>query len=83
MDWRRDIYKNLLHVYRPARQLRSSARNLLSVPTIKLATYGQCSFSHAAPMLWNSLPDSLHHCVTLSSFKLNIKTYLFKQAYDI
>ena len=50
---------------------------------IKLATYGQRSFSHAAPMLWNSLPDSLRHCATLSSFKLNIKTYLFKQAYDI
>ena len=75
--------RDLLHVYRPARQLRSSARNLLSVPTIKLATYGQRSFSHAAPMLWNSLPDSLRHCATLSSFKLNIKTYLFKQAYDI
>lgn len=74
---------DLLQAYKPARQLRSSARKLLSVPTIKLATYGQRSFSHAAPVLWNSLPDSLRHCATLSSFKSNIKTYLFKQAYDI
>ena len=31
------------------------------------------------PHIWNSLPQDLRHCSTLSSFKAKLKTFLFSQ----
>ena len=31
------------------------------------------------PYIWNSLPQDLRHCSTLSSFKAKVKTFLFSQ----
>ena len=39
-----------------SRWLRSSDRELLTVPLAKLKSYGDRAFSTAAPMLWNNLP---------------------------
>ena len=39
------------------RQLRSSNRQLLTVPRYRLNTYGCRAFSVAGPTVWNSLPD--------------------------
>ncbi|KAF7655172.1 hypothetical protein LDENG_00060000, partial [Lucifuga dentata] len=66
----------LLHPYTPSHSLPSSSAVLLSIPTFRLSIMGAVAFSCSAPRLWNSLPD-------LSSFKSQIKTYLFKLAYTI
>ena len=45
--------------YTPARQLRSSSKNLLVTPNSNLKFYGDRSFQVAAPRLWNSLTDDI------------------------
>ena len=41
--------------------------------------YGFRTFSCFGPHIWNSLPQDLRHCSTLSSFKAQLKTFLFSQ----
>ena len=38
---------------------------------------------HAAPKIWNSMRVSLRTCCELSAFKSNIKTLLFKRAFQL
>ena len=64
------------------RTTRSTARDLLVVPRTRLKTFGDRSFSAAAPALWNSLPENLKQLPTLDAFKRNLKTHLFAIAYD-
>ena len=45
----------LLESYVPTRNLRSSSKNLLKVPHVKLIGYGHRCFSFVAPSLWNSI----------------------------
>ena len=73
----------LLEPYIPARNLRSSCRNLLKIPLVKLLSYAHRCFSFAAPTLWNSLPDFIRQSSSLSSFKTHIKTYLFKKCHNL
>ena len=73
----------LLEPYTPARNLRSSSKNLLKIPLVKLVSYGHRCFSFAAPTLWNSLPDYIKQSSSLSSFKTYMKTYLFKKCYSL
>ena len=40
-----------------ARSLRSSSKNLLTVPKSKLKTFGDRAFSVCGPKVWNDLPD--------------------------
>ena len=40
----------LLEPYTPARNLKSSSKNLLKIPLVKLVSYGHRCFSFAAPM---------------------------------
>jgi hypothetical protein len=68
--------------YKPARQLRSCNSHNLIVPKYKLKNYGRRAISVAAPLLWNSLPVYLKSISTLSAFKSNLKTFLFKEAFD-
>ena len=49
----------LLEPYVPTRNLRSSSKNLLKVPSVKLVSYGHRCFSFVAPSLWNSLPNNM------------------------
>ena len=67
----------LLEPYAPTRNLRSSSKNVLKVPPVKLVCYGHRCFSFAAPSLWNSLPDIIRQSSSLPSFKTHTKTYLF------
>ena len=76
-----EYIRDLLHNYQPVRSLRSADSSLLDVPTCHLSTCGERSFSVAAPKLWNSLPNRLRNCSTLNSFKAELKTYLFKDAF--
>ena len=68
-----------LQVYQPSRTLRSSNQRLLKIPTTKLKSYGNRSFSYQAPVIWNSLPESLRNSTSLCAFKANLRTYLFNK----
>ena len=41
------------------------------------------AYSVAAPAAWNSLPRSLRETSSLSSFRAELKTHLFKRAYNL
>ena len=63
----------LLKVYTPSRNLRSNNMSLLKEPTSK-RTWGDRSFSVAAPRLWNHLPPQLKSCHSITRFKSLLKT---------
>ena len=62
----------LLEPYVPARNL----------PPVKLKGYCHRCFSFVAPSLWNSLPNNIRGCGSLSDFKTCIKTYFFNKFYN-
>ena len=57
--------------------------NFLAVPRTRLKTYGDRAFSAAAPRLWNQLPPELRSVTSVDQFRSQLKTYLFKLAYDV
>ncbi len=67
---------DLLKIYTPSRQLRSSADiRILCIPSVNTKSYGERSFSYTAPTLWNTLPKDIRFSV--SSFGSAFKTHLF------
>ena len=63
-----------------SRTLRSSSdTRMLGIQQYKRKTHGFRTFSCFGPHIWNSLPQDLRHCSTLSSFKAKLKTFLFLQ----
>ena len=71
----------LLDLYKPSRSgLRSTSKNLL-VMKKSYRSWGDRAFTIAAPRLWNSLPDHIRACSSLSSFKTGLKTHLMCTAY--
>ena len=69
----------LLELYIPNRNLRSSRKKLLMVPKFNLETYGYRAFSRWVPTLWNALPDYIRQVEHLQTFKSKLKTHLFRQ----
>ena len=68
----------LLRLYSPSRQLRSSANaRMFRIPSFRTKSSGQRSFSYQAPVIWNQLPVSVRHSTSVSSFKSSLKTFLF------
>ena len=61
--------------------LRSSSFSPLLLPYFNKKLHGFRSFSHAAPHLWNHLPNNIRTAPTYMSFRKNLKTYLFNQAF--
>ena len=78
-----EYLSELLETYSPTRCLRSSNANLLKVPKTSMKTYGDRAFSVAAPKLWNSLPYNVRDQKTVTGFKTALKTYLFKQSFEL
>ena len=71
---------DLLQAYVPTRTLRSAGAHLLLEP--KTTTrWGARAFCKAAPSLWNTLPTTIKTAASLASFKIGLKTYLFKAAF--
>ena len=69
---------DLLHVYTPPRQLRSSSDDrLFCVPHVRTKSYGQRSFAYQGAYTWNQLPLSVRHSQSLAPFKTKLKTHLF------
>ena len=64
--------------------LRSSEEIILLQPPEKSVTrLMDRAFQFAAPRLWNRLPKDLRLLNSISTFKKQLKTYLFRMAYDI
>ena len=76
---------DLIHTKINSRYLLLSNEGvLLKHPSWKMKrSFGDRSFSVAAPTLWNALPVSLRSMKCISTFKSNLKTYLFKLAFNI
>ncbi len=68
--------QNSIQAYQPSCRLRSSHSLLLQVSRSR-HSWGDHSFSHAGPSLWNNLPLLLRQASSASSFKQLLKTYLF------
>ena len=64
--------------------LRSSKKVMLEVPRGKIFPTLSCrAFCYAAPRLWNNLPGEIYSLDSLSNFKCHVRTYLFKQAFNL
>ena len=75
-----EYISDLLQEYVPSRSLRSAGANLQLEP--KTTTrWGARAFSKAAPVLRNTLPSTIKPAASLASFKMGLKTYLFKAAF--
>ncbi len=73
----------LLHLYTPSRQLRSSTdTRVFRIPSFRTKSCGQRSFSYQAPVIWNQLPVSVRHSTSVSSFKSSLKTFLFLKTFS-
>ena len=74
---------DLLSQYQPTRSLHSNDTLLLTAPQSRLTSFGDRAFQHAVPRPWNGLPISLRSANNLNSFKKALKTFLFKDAYNV
>ena len=63
--------------------LRSSGQFHLSVPRVNCSIFRGRAFTHAAPVLWNSLPLTIRSSSSTSIFKKRLKTFLFKMALNL
>ena len=63
--------------------LRSDSETLLVIPKVTRKTSGDRAFFHAGPTVWNALPSSLRNCRNIDSFKVQLKTNLFKKAFNL
>ena len=73
---------DLLLVYTPKRNLRSSSDNrILCIPKLRTKTFGHRSFSFAASTIWNSLPSELRYTDSIQKFKSVQKTHIFRKFY--
>ncbi|KAF7641237.1 hypothetical protein LDENG_00287960 [Lucifuga dentata] len=66
---------DMLIPYEPARSLRSSGSNLLTIASSNLKTKGDRAFAVRAPKLWNDLLEDLR--LAKSAFKLQLKTHFY------
>lgn len=63
--------------------LRSNSKILeLDVPRTKRKTFADRSISVAGAKMWNALPNCIKESENLEIFKKNVKTYLFRQAFN-
>ena len=68
--------------YTTSRTLRSSSQLLLTTPQTKLKTAGGRSFRFQTPHTWNSIPLEVRQSPSFNSFKSNMKTHLFRTAFN-
>jgi hypothetical protein len=71
----------LIRPREPGRQLRSSTRLQLHMPTTR-TRFADRAFRCTAPMVWNSLTSDIVSSCTLSTFKSRLKTYIFRQTFQ-
>ena len=71
---------DIVSVYRPTRDLRSSSQQRLS-GNVSMTKAGERSFSSTSSRLWNGLPLDLRAESNTRAFKSKLKTHLFKSTY--
>ena len=69
------IQEELLQLYTPSCNLRSSNRNLLVKPCFNLNLYGKQAFSVAALELWNNLPEDIKSANSIIILNANLKHF--------
>ena len=62
------------------RTLRSGGTNRLMVPSVRRSTVGDRAFTVAGPRVWNTLSEKITTSQTLSSFRQQLKTWLFRKS---
>ena len=62
--------------------LRSNNENLLIIPRTICKTFGDRAFAVAGPKIWKSLPVHIREAENLHNFKNELKTHLFKGAFN-
>ena len=73
----------LLIPYNPIRTVKSSNSNLLQEHEPRTIKHGERAFVNCAPQLWNSLPNDMRLCESQDIFKKKLKTFLFKNAFEM
>jgi len=63
------------------RTLRSGGTNRLMVPSVGRSTVGDRAFTVAGPHVWNTLPEEITTSQTLTTFRQQLKTWLFRKSY--
>jgi hypothetical protein len=70
-------------IHHPKRFTRSSQSILLMKPDFSLKTAGGRSVINNIPAIWNVLPQEIRNISSFSNFKKELKTHLFKIAYNL
>ena len=52
------------------------------VPKTKCKVFGDRAFFKSGPVWWNSLPDNTRQMSNIQKFKKDLKTFLFRLAYQ-
>ena len=52
------------------------------VPSTRRSTFGDCAFPVASVRAWNSLPSSVRNAPSLTTFRRELKTVLFRASFD-
>ncbi|CAM4598605.1 unnamed protein product [Leuciscus chuanchicus] len=72
-------FHSLLRVYIPTRHLRSVNERRLVVPSQKATKSLSRTFSFTVPCWWNALPTLIRNAESLTTFKRQLKTNLFRE----
>ena len=80
-DYLQELLKKHIPI-RPGLHSGSSSTKLV-VSRVTRQTFAARSFSVCGPRLWNSLPANITAAPTVDQFKMRLKTYMFKQIYDL
>ena len=70
---------DLLTIYNPSRNLRSSSHHLISFGYMRTVSSSHC-YKHSAAN-WNDLPYDIRDCSSVSVFKHKLESHLFSIAY--
>ena len=62
-------------------RLRSTSTTDFSLPPLR-TKFGERSFSHAGPSVWNDLPEDLRAVADSAKFRQQLKTYFFTRAFN-
>ncbi len=71
-------FHSLLRIYIPSRSLRSASERRLVVPSQRGSKSLSRTFSITIPGWWNNLPTPIRNTGSLSIFKQQLKTHLFR-----
>ena len=64
------------------RRLRSADSAMLVVSSTRRSTLGNRAFPVASARAWNSLPSSVRNAPSLTMFRSELKTVLFRSSFD-